>query len=151
LLASGSITALGQPAPTPLIVFVCEHGSAKSLAALSFFERSAKEQGLAIRAVSRGTAPDAAVPPAVVGWLGQDGFSVAAFKPQALTQADVASATRVVAIGVDIGPLAASAGSRLEKWNDIPPFSENYQRAREVMLSRVRALVGELAGGPARP
>jgi len=45
-----------QETPPRLIVFVCEHGSAKSLAAASFFERLAKERGMAIRAVSRGTA-----------------------------------------------------------------------------------------------
>ncbi len=150
LLASGSAIASAQAAPPPLVVFVCEHGSAKSLAAVSFFERVAKEQGLVIRGVSRGTSPDASVPPAVIDWLRQDGFSVASFKPQPLQESDVASATRIVAIGVDIGPLAASAGPRLEKWDDIPPFSESYPKAREVLVSRVRALVRELARKPER-
>src|SRR6185295_4744427 len=83
------------------VVFVCEHGSAKSLAAASIFERMARERGLALRAVSRGTAPDASVPDAVVAALGDDGFDVAGFKPQGLTEADVRAAERVVAIGVD--------------------------------------------------
>lgn len=58
-----------------LIVFVCEHGSAKSLVAASFFERMAKERGIVVRAVSRGTAPDASVPAAVVEALGMGSMS----------------------------------------------------------------------------
>ena len=61
-----------------LVVFVCEHGSAKSLVAASFFERMAKERGIAVRAVSRGTAPDTSVPATVVEALRTDGFDVAA-------------------------------------------------------------------------
>ena len=75
-----------------IVVFVCEHGSAKSLVAASLFERMARERGVEARAISRGTAPDASVPPAVVEALRADGFDVAAFRPQALTGADVAAA-----------------------------------------------------------
>ena len=46
------------------VVFVCEHGSVKSLVAQEWFNRRAKERGLAVRAVSRGITPDASVPPA---------------------------------------------------------------------------------------
>lgn len=149
LLIGGASPANAQP-PPPLVVFVCEHGSAKSLAAASFFERVAKERGLVVRAVSRGTAPDPSVPPAVVDWLKGDGFAVASYKPQPLTEPDVASAKRIVAIGVEIGPLVAGAGPRLEKWDDIPPFSDSYPRAREALVARIRALVSELASQPAR-
>jgi protein-tyrosine-phosphatase len=55
-----------------LVVFVCEDGSAKSLVAASFFERLAKERGIAVRALSRGTAPDASMPAAVVEALRGD-------------------------------------------------------------------------------
>jgi chromate transporter len=49
-------TAKGEAKPR-LVVFVCEHGSAKSLVAASFFERLAKERGMPVRAISRGTFP----------------------------------------------------------------------------------------------
>jgi DNA-binding beta-propeller fold protein YncE len=42
------LTAREEASP-PLAVFVCEHGSAKSLVAASFFERMAKERGIAAR------------------------------------------------------------------------------------------------------
>jgi len=127
-----------------LIVFVCEHGSAKSLVAASFFERMAKERGMAVRAISRGTSPDASVPPAVVQALREDGFDVAAFKPRLLENADASAAARVVAIGVDIGEVKATAGTRLERWDDIPSFAESYPRARKVIRSRIDALLRRL-------
>ena len=56
-----------------IVVSVCEHGSAKSLVAASLFARMAKEQGVAARAISRGTAPDPSVPEVVVQALRGDG------------------------------------------------------------------------------
>jgi len=128
-----------------LIVFVCEHGSAKSLMAASFCERMAKERGMRVRAVSRGTSPDDSVPGSVVEALHEDGFDVAAFRPEPLRDADVAGAARVVTIGVDIGEAKAAAGSRLERWDDVPPLSESYPAARTVMVRRLGALLRGLA------
>lgn len=125
------------------VVFVCEHGSAKSLVAASFFERMAKERGIALRAVSRGTAPDASVPAAVVEALRGDGFDVAAFKPQRLTEADVLAADRVIAIGVDLGEVGARARTRVVRWDDIPPFAASYPHARQAILSHIGSLLGD--------
>ncbi|MDB6104782.1 MAG: protein tyrosine phosphatase [Gammaproteobacteria bacterium] len=46
--------SLNEPAP---VVFVCEHGSVKSLIAMVYFNRSVRERRLPYRAVARGTAP----------------------------------------------------------------------------------------------
>jgi chromate transporter len=130
----------GKAPPAPrTVVFVCEHGSAKSLVAASFFDRMARERGLAVRAVSRGTVPDASVPPVVVRSLRADGFEVASYRPRKLAVSDLASAARVVAIGVDLGEMGA--GRRVERWDDIPPVSTSYQEARAAMLSRLDALL----------
>ena len=126
------------------IVFVCEHGSAKSLVAASLFERMAKERGLALRGVSRGTAPDASVPAPVVAALRADGFDVAAFKPQRLSEADVSAADRVVAIGVDLGELGARARPGVVRWDDIPPFAAGYPKAREAIVGHIRSLLDDL-------
>jgi len=69
---------------------------------------------------------------------------VAAFKPRLLEKADASAAARVVAIGVDIGEVKATAGTRLERWDDIPPFAESYPRARKVIRSRIDALLRRL-------
>ena len=44
------------------VVFVCEHGTVKSVLALAYFGQLARERHLPYRAISRGTAPDSAVP-----------------------------------------------------------------------------------------
>jgi len=40
------------------VVFVCEYGAAKTVIAAAYFNKMATEQGLAYRAITRGTAPD---------------------------------------------------------------------------------------------
>jgi hypothetical protein len=44
------------------VVFVCEHGSAKSVIAAAELSRMAKERGLDLSILARGTNPDAEVP-----------------------------------------------------------------------------------------
>ena len=144
VVMSATPTGTATVKPAPVVVFVCEHGSAKSLVASSLFQRMANEKGLAARAISRGTDPDASVPPAVVEALRADGFDVAAFRPRALTSADVAGAARVVAIGVDLGPLGAKAGPRAVRWDDVPPVSTNYSDARRDLVARIERLLEEL-------
>ena len=127
-------------AEPPLVVFVCEHGSAKSLVAASFFERLAKERGIRARAVSRGTSPDAAVPAGVVAALRDDGFDVAPFQPRRLSEADLREAACVVAIGVELG----EAGAHCERWDDLPAVSVSYAHARDVIVSRIESLLRRL-------
>ena len=131
-----------------VIVFVCEHGSAKSLVAALFCERMAKARGMAVRAISRAASPDACVPAGVVESLRHDGFDVASFEPRALSDADLRTAARVVAIGLDIGDGTARAGSRLERWDDVPPLSESYPKAREAIVSRLTSLLRRLETQP---
>ena len=132
-----------RAAAPPLVVFVCEHGSAKSLVAALFLERMAKELGMAVGAVSRGTSPDASVPAPVVTALREDGFDVASFRPRAVSGTDVSTAARVVAMGVGSGELKGRAAI-VERWDDVPPISVSYDKAREVILSRIRALLRDL-------
>jgi hypothetical protein len=58
------LVAGSSPDPSR-IVFVCEHGSVKSLVAAMYSNHRAQQQELAYRAVARGTAPEALVPRAV--------------------------------------------------------------------------------------
>ena len=138
---AGGGNLMDDHAGTRQVVFVCEHGSAKSLVAASFFERRARERGVAATAVSRGTSPDPSVPAAVVAGLRQDGFDVEGFEPRGLSDADLAAAERVVAIGVDETSIPAKAGLPVERWDDIPPVSVSYAEARRVILSRIDDLL----------
>jgi chromate transporter len=142
---AGILLQGAAPTPPPRrVVFVCEHGSAKSLIAASWFERMARERGVRIQAVSRGTVPDASVPSRVAEALRGDGFDVVSFRPQRLTGSDVRSASRVVAIGVDLGPLGVKAGPRAEAWTDVPPVSTSYPTARDALVRHLDALLRAL-------
>jgi chromate transporter len=135
-------TVEGPPAST--VVFVCEHGSAKSLVAASHFNRMARERGLELRAVSRGTDPDAAVPPAVEQALRREGFDVGSFRPQGLSDAELRTALRVVAIGVEIADAAAHPNARVSRWDGVPAVSTSYPAARAAIVSRLATLLDEL-------
>ena len=129
-------------APPGRVVFVCEHGSVKSVMAAQWFNRLAAERNVPFRAISRGVTPDAAIPPPVARNLAADGFDVDGFRPAPLESADVAGAARVVAIGVQSPLLAATPVTR---WDDIPPASTDYAASRDAMRARMGALLDSLA------
>src|ERR1700755_547517 len=64
------------------VVFVCEHGTVKSVVALEHFNRLAEARRLDVVGVSRGTRPDSVVPDVVSRGLLLDGFDVSLFSPQ---------------------------------------------------------------------
>jgi ketosteroid isomerase-like protein len=126
------------------VVFVCEHGSVKSVMAAHWFNRLAAERRAPFRAISRGVAPDDTIPPAVADNLTRDGFEVAGFTPQRLEKADLAGAVQVVAIGID-SPLFAEANEiPISRWSDIPPASTEYAASRDAMRARMGALLDSL-------
>ena len=154
LLSAAVVVALGiwaeARAEDATVVFVCEHGSAKSLIAAQWFNRLARERNLRVRAVSRGVTPDPALPPWVEPALRGDGFEVGGFTPQRLAKEDLAGARYVVAIGADSPLLAQPGAARVERWNDIPPASEPYAASRDRMRERIQELLAKLAS-PSSP
>jgi protein-tyrosine-phosphatase len=132
---------------SPSVLFVCLHGSAKSVIAAEHFRRLAAARGLAVQARSAGLEPDAAVPPRVAVGLLESGIYDRAFRRGAPTAADVQQATTVVAFGCDLGPLAARA-AHVERWDDVPAVSEDFTKARDVIVARVTTLLDELVRRP---
>ena len=128
-----------------LVLFVCLHGSAKSLIAAEQFNRLAKQRGLALRAVSAATEPDEAVPPHVVTGMRGDGFDVSGYRPQRLSR-DLAAPARVaVSFEPDLGPYLP-AGCPMEHWS-VPAVSGGYAVARDAIRERVERLIERLAAG----
>jgi arsenate reductase (thioredoxin) len=128
------------------VLFVCRHGSAKSLIAAEYFNRLAAARGLGARAVSAGTEPDDVIPPRVVQGLRADGIDVEGRRPRRPTPADVEGAAAVVTFGCDLGEMAARA-PRVERWDDVPAVSEDFKRARDVIVARVAGLLEDPALG----
>ena len=131
-------------ARNPNVLFVCLHGSAKSLIAAEYFNRLAAARGLPARATSAGTEPDDAIPPRVTQGLGADGIDVQGRQPRRPMQADVDGCVVVVTFACDLGDLASRA-PRIERWDDVPAVSEDFKRARDVIVTRVTTLLEDPA------
>jgi protein-tyrosine-phosphatase len=127
----------------PSYVFVCLHGSAKSVIASEHFRRLAVEYALDVDVASAGTEPDAEIPPRVVEGLLGDGIDVRALAPRPATRAALQHASRIIAFGCNLRPVAP-ARVPVERWDDVPAVSDGYARARDAILGRVRTLVDEL-------
>jgi len=134
----------GDAKPARTVVFVCEHGSVKSLIAMQWFNRRALERGVKYRAVSRGMTPDPSVPKGIAARLQEDGFAVENFTPARLSKVDVRDAVRVVSIGADITSVTMDSRVKVEEWGDVPPASENYASSREAIRKHIDALLTEL-------
>ena len=122
------------------ILFVCLHGSAKSLIAAEHLNRLAAAQGSAVRAESAGIEPDADVPPAVVLGLAGDGINVRQYRPRQLTPELIAGAAHIIVCGCELPPFASPTAS-LESWDDLPFVSDGYEPARNAIVERVEELL----------
>ena len=140
-----SLTATAQRAGVqpPTVLFVCEHGTVRSLLAKVLFEEYAGVVGLRMNAVSRGTHADSIVPPWMVQGLSADHIALGPWTPQTLRPKDLADAAYVVSFDV---PLSATNGARVrrEQWDSLPSVSKNYTSGRDAIKVRVHALVDSL-------
>jgi protein-tyrosine-phosphatase len=117
------------------IIFVCEHGAAKSILAAAYFNGLASEKESDLRAIARGTHPDAELSPQTVLGLSKDGLHPTESTPQKLTEADVQSAEHVLTfcdLSVEYHQKAI-----IEQWYGIPPVSEDYEKARDAIVGRI--------------
>ena len=83
----------------PTIVFVCEHGAAKSVIATAYFNKIAAERGLRARAVYRGVNPQADLSVGALKGLRDDGLTVSDKKPSPIRKTEVKMETVLFAIG----------------------------------------------------
>ena len=137
IAAAPFASAAGEEKAANTVVFVCEHGTVKSVIAMQLFNKLAREQGSRLRAVSRGTSPDSEVPQAIAQALSKDGLNPAGFQAKGLSWGDLKSAARVVSIGVDVLPVTKGSAVPVEAWNDIPAASLDYAAARDALKAKI--------------
>lgn len=135
------------PPKPPTVLFMCPHGAAKSVLASAYFAQLAKERGLNVRVESAGTDPDPTVSPAVADHLKRQGYPAPGSNPRKVNSKDFESADVVISIGCDLSGLEAPRG-KLVRWDQVPPLSEDFARADEVIRKRVADLVEELVRSP---
>ncbi len=146
-LAALTVRAASAQAPTALdktkvVLFVCEHGAAKSVIAAAHFNLRARERKLPYRALAKGTDPQEQLSEVTVKALTAEGLTAMPPRPERVTAADVAGAARVVTFGCDLSKVAPSA--RSESWADVPSPGADYAAARDAIDRHLDALIAEL-------
>jgi len=131
-----------QTALQPAVVFVCEHGAAKSVIATAYFNKLARERGLPYRATFRGTDPQAELSVSALKGLREDGIEIPAGKPTAISTTDVEKATHLFAIGCTL-PAAARSSGKAGDWSDVPD-GQGYAAMRDAIVRHVIALLDDL-------
>jgi arsenate reductase len=128
---------------TRTVVFVCEHGAAKSVLAAALVESLAAERGVPLRALARGTEPEPQIAPAVAAGLLVQGIDVGAWQPRPVTPGDLAGAWRVVSFGPDLSQLHPT-GTPVQVWSDVPAVADGLQAAQAAIADRLSTLLQDL-------
>src|SRR5262245_24468392 len=137
-----NLSSVIQPATGPTVVFVCEHGAAKSLIASAYFNKLAAERGLPVRASFRGVSPQDDLSVRAVAGLKADGLTIPEQKPTAIGSADVEKATHIFAIGCQLPAVAAKSG-KAASWDDVPD-DQGYPAMRDAIVRHVNALLDQI-------
>ena len=122
------------------ILFLCQHGGAKSVVAASHFNRLAAERGLPFVATAAAAEdPYDAVPTPVADYLRREGFEVRELEPHHVAPEEIETAARIVTIGCDL------SGAH-ERWDDVPAASEDLEGSVAAIRRHVEALAEDLDG-----
>ena len=125
-----------------IIVFVCEHGAAKSILAAAYFNKMAQEKNLGLTAIARGTQPDSELSVTTVAGLRVDGLTPTETNPVKLDGKELESAQHVISFCAL--PQGYLPKGRVEHWEDVPPVSEDYERARDAIVEHLKGLLHHL-------
>ena len=123
----------------PLIIFVCEHGAAKSIIAAAHFNQMASARNLNLRAIARGMKPDPEFSAKTIEGLRSEGLTPPESIPQKLTLAEVESAQQIISF-CEL-PEGFLDTANYENWDDIPPVSEDYEKARDMIIAKLMAMM----------
>src|SRR5215471_9211699 len=134
--------AVKETEQTPVIIFICEHGAAKSIVSVAYFNKLATERHLNFRAIARGTNPDKEISLKVQEGLQKDGLTSGEPVPKKISKADLAGARRVITFCSLPDDYAGDI--RVEHWDDLLWESEEYGKSRDRIIERLGRLLEEL-------
>ena len=146
LLAALPILGYANQRPVPrsspgMVVFICEHGAAKSVIAAAYFNKLAAERHLNFHAIARGLTPQPDLSAAAISGLKKDGVQFPNEKPRLLSPEEAQNAIRVVAFC----PLPKALAEARVQTLDVPPPNEDYGTSRDAILDDVKLLIDQLA------
>lgn len=122
-----------------IVIFVCEHGAAKSVIAAAYFNKLANKTNLGLQAIARGIHPDQELSSKTIIGLREDGLLPAESTPQKLSLIDIESAQSIVSF-CEL-PEEYQNKVRIERWDDVPAVSENYEKTRDAIITRLNQLM----------
>ncbi|MBY0434429.1 MAG: hypothetical protein K2U26_09990 [Cyclobacteriaceae bacterium] len=122
------------------VVFVCEHGGARSTIASAYFNKLAKEHNLPYQSVFRAIVPDSTISKETRAGLTADGFATASLVPTALTSKDTRESTLLISIDCSM-PTSYHVD---QVWRGVPAISQDYAKARNEILKHLDKLIEEL-------
>ncbi|MBE1535602.1 arsenate reductase ArsC [Actinomadura algeriensis] len=129
----------------PSVLFVCVHNAGRSQMAAAYLAHLA---GDAVEVRSAGSEPADRVDPAVVQAMAEEGIDVSAETPKILTVDAVRASDVVITMGCgDTCPVFP--GKRYLDWKLDDPAGRGVEAVRPIrdeILTRIEALIGELAG-----
>jgi protein-tyrosine-phosphatase len=86
--------------------------------------------------------PSEGISPAVAEFLKQQGMD-ASSTPKKVTRADIVSGSQIISLGCDLDDLPLQ-GEAIERWDDVPPVSQNLEKSWSAIRSKVDALINQL-------
>ncbi len=142
LVAASSACTHTGASRTPIVLFVCQAGTAKSAISREIFRRRASERKIAVTAFSRGLVIEDHVSPALKQQLAADGIDPSADPYQVLTAQDWQRAD----ILIWFNPLPPAVNHpAMRDWSDLPSFNDSFAIARPILDRRIDALLDELS------
>ena len=133
--------ATARRSPAPLVLFVCQYGTAKSAIARELFRRRVRQRHLAIEAFSRGLTIEDHLTPGLRQRLAADGIDPAVKPAQVLQVRDWQRASIVVAFN----PLPLEVPrTKVRDWTNLPSITDDYANTRAILDRRLEALIDEL-------
>jgi arsenate reductase (thioredoxin) len=134
-----SVSAIAQ---TRKIIFVCEHGAAKSVIAASYFNKLAKERNLDYVAECRGTSPDSVVSLKTQEGLTKDNVYDTNTRPTKLQISDTTNVERIILFTPP--PPYLNTNIKTENWSDIENVDAEYSKRRDAILKKINILLDSL-------
>jgi protein-tyrosine-phosphatase len=142
LLASGISEPVEADRKSPVVLFVCEFGTAKSAIAREVLRKRASERGVAVVTLSRGLKIENHISPWLKAKLDADNIDPRHDAPRVLTGKDIRTADIVVTFA------ALPTGyqpHRLLDWAELPSVNDDYVTARADLDQRIDGLLDSIA------
>jgi arsenate reductase len=125
------------------VVFVCEHGAAKSVIAAAYFNKMAKERNLDYEAVCRGNVPDSTVSQSAKDGLSGDNLFDVSVTPTKLSTSDTSNTERIILFTKL--PADFKTSIKIEDWSNLKDVDGEYLHRRDAIVKSIDSLLDKLS------